>query len=160
MGRAADAIDPVETGGTLVSTRPVIVRRRVLWGECDPAGVVYTPRFSDYVVAARDAYLRCVLGFAEGSGAPTGLGFPLRSLSFDFRSALWPGQIFDMSVRCAAVGRHSFTLAISAARGSTDVAFTAECTTVCLDIQRRRAAMLPETMALALRAEAAASREK
>ena len=28
----------------LISRAPVIVRRRVKWGECDPAGVVYTPR--------------------------------------------------------------------------------------------------------------------
>ena len=42
----------------LVSRQPVIVHRRILWGDCDPAGVVYTPRFGDYFTSARDWFMR------------------------------------------------------------------------------------------------------
>ncbi len=33
----------------VLADTPFVVRRRVKWGECDPAGVVYTPSFSEYV---------------------------------------------------------------------------------------------------------------
>ena len=36
----------------LLSERPLTVRRRVRWGECDPAGVVYTATFADYAISA------------------------------------------------------------------------------------------------------------
>ena len=29
-----------------------VVRRKVLFGECDPAGIVYTPRFADFSLEA------------------------------------------------------------------------------------------------------------
>lgn len=34
----------------VLSQLPFVVRRRVKWGECDPAGVVYTVTFSEYVI--------------------------------------------------------------------------------------------------------------
>ncbi|MGA8291299.1 MAG: hypothetical protein WB820_02120, partial [Rhodoplanes sp.] len=32
------------------------VRRIVNWGDCDPAGIVYTPRVLDYVCETIDAF--------------------------------------------------------------------------------------------------------
>ena len=34
------------------------VRRIVNWGDCDPAGIVYTPRVLDYACETIDAFLR------------------------------------------------------------------------------------------------------
>ncbi len=45
----------------LLCRSPVKVRRRVRWGECDPAQVVYTPRFADYLAAAYSWFARLVL---------------------------------------------------------------------------------------------------
>ena len=38
----------------VVSTHPFTVRRRIRWGDCDPAGVVYTGRFVEYLLGAVD----------------------------------------------------------------------------------------------------------
>ena len=40
----------------VVSKQPFTVRRRVRFGDCDPAGVVYTVQFSEYVVSAMDLF--------------------------------------------------------------------------------------------------------
>ncbi len=44
-----------------------VVQRRVRWGECDPAEVVYTPQFAHYVVAAVDDFFQEVVGRAPAS---------------------------------------------------------------------------------------------
>lgn len=44
----------------VLSERPLVIRRRVKWGDCDPAGVVYTPMFSEYVISAAELFTaRC-----------------------------------------------------------------------------------------------------
>ena len=40
---------------------PFTTRRRVLWGDCDPAGVIYTPRVFHYAVEAVEEWLVAVL---------------------------------------------------------------------------------------------------
>ncbi|MDH3966294.1 MAG: acyl-CoA thioesterase, partial [Rhodospirillales bacterium] len=50
-----------ETGG---SAKPSAfnVTRRVKWGDCDPAGIIYTPRVLDYAMETLEAWNREVLG--------------------------------------------------------------------------------------------------
>jgi acyl-CoA thioester hydrolase len=135
----------------LVSRRPVTVRRRVLWGECDPAAVVYTPRFSDYFASARDWFLRAGLGVLDRPHpARAGLSFPMRALSFDFRSFLAADDIFDMTVGVAAVSRRTFTITVAAAHQSGRAVFDATGTSVCFDRETRTAAALPADLADAL----------
>jgi len=40
---------------------PFSVRRTVTWGDCDPAGIIYTPRVLDHAVAAVEVWYREVL---------------------------------------------------------------------------------------------------
>lgn len=136
----------------LISERPVIVRRRVLWGECDPAGVVYTPRFGDYFAVGRYWFLRAGLGFVDNPHPDRpGLGFPMRALSFDFRSFLAAEDVFDMTVRATAMSRRTFTIEVSATHLSGQVAFVATGTQMCLDQRTKSAITLPDHVVAALR---------
>jgi acyl-CoA thioester hydrolase len=40
----------------VLRTLPFTVRRRVKWGECDPAKVVYTVTFSEYVISVAELF--------------------------------------------------------------------------------------------------------
>lgn len=51
---------------------PVFIKRTVLFGDCDPEGIVYTPRFSYFVLEAVQEALGVWLG---GPGLRTLLGF-------------------------------------------------------------------------------------
>ena len=56
-GRLKAAGTPAMTSTEyIVSELPLVVRRRVKWGECDPAGVVYTVSFSEYVISAAELF--------------------------------------------------------------------------------------------------------
>src|SRR5437868_5512079 len=75
---------------------PFTVRRRVRWGDCDPAGVVYTGKFGDYVISAVELFYEYLL-----QSRPTpfrdlhGFGTPTRALDFDFRNWLATDDDFD-----------------------------------------------------------------
>jgi acyl-CoA thioesterase FadM len=95
----------------LISREPVVVRRRVQWGECDPAGVVYTPRFAEYAVSASLWFMRIILRPAL---ADETLESPLKALSLEFHKTLKPDELFDMTVLVCVVRRRTFDLHIRA----------------------------------------------
>ena len=43
---------------------PFLYRHVVKWGECDPAGIIYTPRVIDFVLEAIEAWYQAVLGIS------------------------------------------------------------------------------------------------
>lgn len=135
----------------LISRHPVTIRRRVLWGECDPAAVVYTPRFADYFVSARDWFLRVGLGFFDRPDHErTGLSFPMRALAFDFKSFLAADDIFDMQVSVVGVSTRTFTIQVTASHESGKIAFVATGTQVCVDQATRTAIIIPITITTAI----------
>ena len=101
-------------GERLVGRLPVRVRRRVLWGECDPAQVVYTPRFADYLVVAFGWFSRIVLDAEAPTLADAGVGTPAKGLELTFHRVLRPNQIFEMTVLVRAVREHTCDLTIVA----------------------------------------------
>lgn len=98
----------------VTGANPFIVRRRVAFGECDPAGVVYTPRFLDFAISAMHLFLAQILG-GDLAAAKVRLGFgtPCKALSAVFHSTLRPGQDFDMRVTVAKIGDTTFDLHIA-----------------------------------------------
>ncbi len=87
---------------------PFIMRRTVLWGECDPAQMVYTPRFLDYVAEAVEGWFRAVLdtGWYDMI-AERGIASPIVHASIDFFSRLNPGDAFEMEVLVEEEGLRS-----------------------------------------------------
>lgn len=136
----------------LISTRPLIVRRRVLWGECDPAGVVYTPRFADYGCSARYWFMRRGLNVADGSApSETGPIYPMRAMSFDFMSFLAADDIFDMRVSVIKLGTTTFSTQVDASHLDGRPSFRVTMTTICVDGESRKALALPDDLKAALR---------
>ena len=102
----------------VLSLQPFVLRRRVTWGECDAAGVVYTPRFGDFTADTSQLFLGHVLGqdgFMRGK-EHHGIGTPCKALSFVFHSSLRPDECVDMQVRVARIGGTTFELLV---RGTT-----------------------------------------
>lgn len=137
----------------LVATNPVTVRRRVLWGDCDPAAVVYTPRFSDYVASARDWFLRIGLGVLDRPHpSRSGLTYPMRALSFDFVSFLAADDLFEMTVAVTEIRTRTFSMEIAADHegARSGRAFTANLTAICFDSGSRQAVPLTDAVRNAL----------
>lgn len=87
-------------------------RVEVRFGDCDPAGIVYFPRFYDYFHQAMETW------FAEGLGLPyvdvirgRKIGFPAVHSEADFHAPSTFGDALAVEVRVPRVGRSSIELA-------------------------------------------------
>jgi acyl-CoA thioesterase FadM len=129
---------------SVISTVPFTVRRRVRFGDCDPAGVVYTPRFSDYAVSAMDLFLSDLMDgpYLDRLGVQT----PLKALAFVFLAPLRPNDEFDMVVSVRELRTRTFDLAVVASIGSRAV-FEASITPICITSDgERRSIAIPEPL--------------
>lgn len=143
------------TGPTIVeyllSERPLTVRRRVKWGECDPAGVVYTATFADYVISAAELFYGVLFGTTpQRAKNELGFGTPSRALSFDFQRSLRPDEDFDMTVRVADVRSRTYVLDIAATTPQGEPVFNARLTPVCVARPERRSIDIPTAFRNAL----------
>jgi len=128
----------------VISVTPFTVRRRVKFGECDPAGVVYTPVFGEYVISCADLFYEYLLdGRPESIKDEHGFETPSRALTFDFLSSLRPDVQFDMRVFIRDIRTRTYTLAITGSTLAGDRVFIAHLTPICVGRNERRAIEIP-----------------
>lgn len=135
--------EPIGYGEFVVSSLPFVVRRRVKWGDCDAAGMVYTVMFSEYVISTAELFYGSLLGGpAYTKMTALGCTTPTRALSFDFQRALALDDDFDIEVRVADVRTRTFVLEMTGRRGE-EVLFVATLTPICMPPHERRAIEIP-----------------
>lgn len=91
---------------------PFVYRFTVRFGECDPAGVVYYPRYFDWFHRTMEAW------FGEGLGYPyhqvlEELGFPSVHAEADYKAPCRMGEQVDVQLRVGRLGRASVTLELA-----------------------------------------------
>ena len=91
----------------------VFVSRTILFGDCDPAGVVYTPRFSYFAVEAIEIVLDRWVG---GPGLRAMMSFnilpPVRAMSIELLAPVTWDDELTIKVSVARLGEHSFTFLV------------------------------------------------
>lgn len=130
----------------VISTLPVVVRRRVKFGECDPAGVVYTPNFSEFALSAYQWFVSSLLGEPMFAGMKRiGFDSPVKALSFEFLNMLEVEQVFDMTCLVTDIRTRTFDVAVIG-RSITDPArdlFVARLTPIMVSRTERRSIQIP-----------------
>ncbi len=144
--------DDDDLGERLISRAPVVVRRRVLWGDCDPAQVVYTPRFADYGASAVQWFWRAVLGAERPELVSEGLITPIKYMTFTFEHVLRPGDLFDMTIYLTAIRSRTFDLLIDARASDGSPRFTANFTPILVSTQSYVSQPIPPSVREALEA--------
>ena len=131
----------------VISTVPLVVRRRVKFGDCDPAGLVYTPVFSEYAISCAALFYESLLG-APLRTIKNEHGFetPSRALSFDFRGSLRPDDEFDMTVLVADIRNSTYTLQITGTSPDGAELFIAQLTPICVARGELRAIAIPQAL--------------
>jgi len=132
----------------LVGLRPITVRRRVTFGECDPARIVYTPVFAEYMVCAFEWTMLALLRgekIADGTVVT-----PMRGLELDFRRMLSFGDWFDMRCHIAEVRTRTFDLRVNGMNAKGQVAFHGRLTPIAIDPLTRGSVPLPAEFAQVL----------
>jgi acyl-CoA thioesterase FadM len=130
---------------------PFTTTRTILFGDCDPAGIVYTPRIAYFVIEAIHEFLSDRLG-GEGLRKVFAMGIlpPARALSIEFLSPMTWDEVISIEVRSEAPGTTSFGFAVESRQASGEVTFRASMTQVCICPESKQPTALPEALRQAL----------
>ncbi len=114
---------------------PVTVR----WGECDPAGIVYYPRYYDYFHQAMESWFERALGmpYADVILARK-LGFPSVHTEADFHRPSALGDELQVELRVASLGRTSIRFALRVL-GAGELRVSGAKVVVCMGLDPARA---------------------
>ena len=131
----------------LVSRQPFIVRKRVRWADCDPAGVVYTGKFAEYLLIAVNYFLD---ELGQGNYAhwlrTLQVDTPCKGLDLEFHGALWPEDEFDMKCGVSEIRQHSYDIHVEAIQASERRIFTGRFSPICISREARHRVAIPESM--------------
>jgi len=130
---------------------PFRTSRVILFGDCDPGGVIYSPRVAHFVVEAGLDFLSSVLGGPAARRLfAMGILPPARALSIEFLHPMaWDDEI-GIEVSVERLGEHSFTLSIDAANAEGKATFRASITQVTISPETMRPVPLPPELRSAL----------
>lgn len=145
----------------LLSRRPVVVHKRVRWADCDPAGVVYTGKFSEYLLVAVGYFFDAI---SEGHYArwlqAQDVDTPCKGLDLTFHGALWPEDVFQMACHVGTIREHSYDLHVEATQEDGRRIFSGRFSPICIQRGVRARAPIPPAMLEALHAHQRAPSEK
>lgn len=117
----------------------------VRFAHCDPAGIVFYPRYVELVNEVVEDWFATALGvdFRELHEA-RGLGIPAVRLELEFPSPSRYGELLAFRLEVADLGRTSVTLAITGSCGE-EVRLRARLTVVLVSLGTRRPVPLDES---------------
>lgn len=119
-----------------------VFRQEVLFRHCDPAGIVFFPRFFEMLNDSMEAYFAAVVGMAY-SDMLKEHGMPTVALETQFVEACRHGEVLDISVRCRRVGNSSTDFRYEARCGDS-LRFTTDSTMVFIDLATTKAKPWPD----------------
>lgn len=142
---------PADAYEALVSRTPLVVHKRVRWADCDPAGVVYTGKFSEYLLVAV-GYFFDVLGQGHYARWLQSLEVdtPCKGLDLTFHGALWPEDVFRMHCHVGAIREHSYDLHVEATQEGGRRVFSGRFSPICIRRGVRERTAIPPAMRDAL----------
>jgi len=125
-------------------------RERVRFGHCDPAGIVFYPRYFEMLNAVVEDWISEGLGvsYAELLG-PRRVGLPTVSLKTDFKRVSRMGDELVQRIAIRRLGRSSLTLDVEFA-GPDGLRVTFEQVLVCTSLQTHRPQEFPADLRAAL----------
>lgn len=146
---AAARPSPVRRGGLPLGTWSDQVTFR--HGQCDPAGIVYTPNFFDVASRTLEQWFQARLGldYYDIIGRrQIGLGYATATAAFFAPCQM--GDVIEICVCLLRVGEKSYSLVLPGFRAGEEV-FRVEFTTVTTRLGTHGAVAIPTDIAEALR---------
>lgn len=92
---------------------PYVIERVVKWGECDPAGIIYTPRALDYATEALEGWFRDYVGTDWLTlNRSSNMGWPTVHASLDFLRPMAVNQTIRVVLALEKIGETALTFRI------------------------------------------------
>ena len=123
---------------------------RVEFNHCDPAGIVFYPRYFEMTNSVCENFFREVVGYSYHAMMADGIGVPTARIETDFRAPSRLGDVLDWCLVVERVGGSFATLRLEAYCGQ-QLRLTTRLTLVWLP-QENRPARWPDPIRAALAA--------
>jgi 4-hydroxybenzoyl-CoA thioesterase len=95
------------------------LQQKVRFQHCDPAGIVFYPRYFEMVTATVEEWFAQRLGVSfETLHGPLGAAVPTASISADFHAPSRLGDVLEFRLKPTGIGRSSVGLSIAAYCGA------------------------------------------
>lgn len=135
-------------GGVATAPRVFRTERVVLFGDCDPGGIVYMPRVADFVAEAVLEFMSARLGTPAARHAlETGIVPPARLLAIEFLAPMTYDDRLEIEVSVEYVAVHSISLAVCARKPDQTATFRARLVQVfCVAADGLRKVAVPEEL--------------
>ncbi len=128
-------------------------KRRILFGDCDPGGIIYTPRIGHFVVEASIGFFSERLGgSAERRLFEMGVAPPARALSVEFLKPMTWDDELEIAAEVEELRTSAIVLSFV---GSVDgnKTFTAKLTVVIVSTETMKPVEIPAALRRALSGE-------
>ena len=123
------------------------VRRIVNWGDCDPAGFIYTPRVLDYACETIDSWFREELSASWWQLKSSGkLGLPTVNAVCNFISIVRPDQSLELNLYIRDIGRSSIVFEVEGMATGNRLAFRVKLVSCAIEMVKHRATRIPDWM--------------
>jgi acyl-CoA thioester hydrolase len=116
-------------------------RLEVRFRDCDPMGHVNNAVYLTYLEQARFAHWRSLKDFSAGRDIP---GVILARAEIDFRKPARYGDLLEVRIGIAAIGRTSFTYQYEIADAAGDLVAAARTVLVMFDYAANRPMAIPD----------------
>jgi len=138
-------------------TTPFLHTRRILFGDIDSAGIVFTPRISYFATEAIEAWYLNRLGIDwHLINNVDKIGTPFVRMELDFKSRMSPPDIIQTRVLLEKLGRSSLTFKITSRIQDTGrLCWEARATTVFVSNETYNSIPVPPPYRAAVQNEAA-----
>ena len=132
----------------VVSIDPFVIQRRIAFRDCDPAGVVYTPRFLDPIAtSAVDLFVQALIGRPTDRVAPFDkIGFPAKAVEIVFHHPTRLDELVDIKLSIKTIRKRTFTVLASAYNQTNDHLFDAALTLIAIAKGEWRSVDLPSEL--------------
>lgn len=136
-----------ESSEIVVSDLPFTVRRTARWADCDPAGVVFTGRFTDYLLEAVMHFMRHIGYGASGrEGREQGVGLPCKHMSLTFHASVYPDDVMDIRIEVGEIRARTFDLRVQACLADGRPAFEGQFTPIAIRGDVRESREIPTAL--------------
>lgn len=97
----------------MVKNTPYTYWRTIFFGDTDAAGVVYTPRFSEYCMEAAEFWFRECIGIDWYQRCAQNLATPVVHMELDFMEPLVGNDRLGVIVQVGKLGQTTLTLTMA-----------------------------------------------
>ncbi|MGC3984003.1 MAG: acyl-CoA thioesterase [Pseudorhodoferax sp.] len=127
------------------------MRRTARWADCDPAGVVFTGRFTDYLLSAVMHFMRHIgYGKAGRNWREQGVGLPCKHMNLTFHASLYPEDTVDIRIGIGEIRTRTFDVLARAYLADGRLAFEGQFTPIAIRGEVRESIDIPPALREAL----------